>query len=312
MAYMTPPTDTPSPSCTPLTSPASLASPPTPPGIKDYAARIVSFVIIMSRPTPLINSASTSPIICRTSSSLRNISLSRMLTSTRQRVCFVPSVPYFDDAERARLLQNKPGGLIHIMDDQARRSHKKADHMTVEAFSKCWGNHSSFFSEGFLDCNLDSLHPDFISLPPHLYHRCGRWSRWSRINQSFHQSLGLFSGKAIATQAHPKNEDTIRAVSAQQFINPMRAPSTRRMAMFLNDCAIEQQDWEEDDAPNPALGHRPLRPLWTPCSRRYQKHSAVRSTCFLSLMQGLNLLHMSCLNVEESSPIRYIATIHLQ
>ena len=82
--------------------------------------------------------------------------------------------------------------------------------------------------------------------------------------------------------------------------------------MLLDDCAIEKQDWEEDDAPNPASGQRPLRPLWTPCSRRYQKHSAVRSTCFLSLMQGLNLLHMSCLDVEESSPIRYIATIRLQ
>ncbi|KAG6370549.1 P-loop containing nucleoside triphosphate hydrolase protein [Boletus reticuloceps] len=33
---------------------------------------------------------------------------------------FVPSVPYFDNAECVRLLQNKPGGLIHIMDDQAR------------------------------------------------------------------------------------------------------------------------------------------------------------------------------------------------
>ncbi|KAF8545659.1 P-loop containing nucleoside triphosphate hydrolase protein [Imleria badia] len=32
---------------------------------------------------------------------------------------FVPSVPYFDNAECIRLLQNKPGDLIHIMDDQA-------------------------------------------------------------------------------------------------------------------------------------------------------------------------------------------------
>ncbi|KAF8551364.1 P-loop containing nucleoside triphosphate hydrolase protein, partial [Imleria badia] len=33
---------------------------------------------------------------------------------------FVPSVPYFDNAKCVCLLQNKPGGLIHIMDDQAR------------------------------------------------------------------------------------------------------------------------------------------------------------------------------------------------
>jgi chitin synthase len=33
--------------------------------------------------------------------------------------CFVPQVPYFDNAKCIRLLQNIPGGLIHIMDDQA-------------------------------------------------------------------------------------------------------------------------------------------------------------------------------------------------
>ena len=37
---------------------------------------------------------------------------------------------------------------------------------------------------------------------------------------------GLSSGKAITTQAHPKNEDII--VSAQQCVKPMRAMSTRR------------------------------------------------------------------------------------
>jgi hypothetical protein len=41
-AYMTPPANTPSPSCTPSMSPASLASLPTPPRIEDYTARIVS------------------------------------------------------------------------------------------------------------------------------------------------------------------------------------------------------------------------------------------------------------------------------
>ena len=37
---------------------------------------------------------------------------------------------------------------------------------------------------------------------------------------------GLFSTKAIATQAHPRNENTI--VAAQQAVKPMGAPSTRR------------------------------------------------------------------------------------
>jgi len=49
---------------------------------------------------------------------------------------YVPSVSYFDNSECLKLLQNKPGGLIHIMDDQARRAPKKKNHTMVEAFQK--------------------------------------------------------------------------------------------------------------------------------------------------------------------------------
>jgi len=67
---------------------------------------------------------------------------------------------------------------------------------------------------------------------------------------------GLFSNKAIATQAHPRNEDTI--VSAQQAIKPMRAPSTRRKGtvkrLIIKDTSgfpdIEERD-EEDGLLNP-------------------------------------------------------------
>ncbi|KAJ6488481.1 glycosyltransferase family 2 protein [Mycena vitilis] len=148
---------------------------------------------------------------------------------------FVPapgSLAYFDNAECIRLLQNRPGGLVHIMDDQARRAPKKTDFTMVEAFAKRWGNHSSFktgggldraglptftishfngpvtySAEGFPVRNLDALNPDFVSLLRG-------------------EAEGLFSGRAIATQAHPRNEDTI--VAAQQPVKPMRAPSTRR------------------------------------------------------------------------------------
>jgi chitin synthase len=96
---------------------------------------------------------------------------------------FVPQIPYFP-----RLLQNRPGRLIHIMDDQAQRTLKKTDLTMVKAFGKRWGNHSSFkvgsvhrsgfptftinhfngpvtySAEGFLNRNLDSLSPDFVSL----------------------------------------------------------------------------------------------------------------------------------------------------
>jgi hypothetical protein len=44
-------------------------------------------------------------------------------------------------------------------------------------------------------------------------------SRTSRIDK------GIFSSKATATQAHPKNEDT--TISAQQPVRPMRVQLTR-------------------------------------------------------------------------------------
>ncbi|KAJ7078475.1 P-loop containing nucleoside triphosphate hydrolase protein, partial [Mycena belliarum] len=94
-----------------------------------------------------------------------------------------------DNGECIRLLQNRPGGLVHIMDDQARRAPKKTDHTMVEAFIKRWGNHSSFKTGGaldrsgfptftishfngpvthsaeiFLTRNTDTLNPDFVSL----------------------------------------------------------------------------------------------------------------------------------------------------
>ena len=196
----------------------------------------------------------------------------------------VPSVPYFDNAECVRLLQNKPGGLIHIMDDQARRSHKKTDHTMVEAFGKRWGNHSSFkvgaidrsgyptftvnhfngpvtySSEGFLDRNLDSLNPDFVSLLRGSMAGAADGAEGAGSINPFVK--GLFSAKAIATQAHPKNEDTI--VSAQQPVKPMRAPSTRRKgtvkrlpALREDAAAAEEQDREEDEGPNPSSGPTP-------------------------------------------------------
>ncbi|KAF8546244.1 P-loop containing nucleoside triphosphate hydrolase protein [Imleria badia] len=142
------------------------------------------------------------------------------------------------------------------MDDQACRSHKKMDHMMVEAFGKHWGNHSSFkvgvidrsghptftvnhfngpvtySSEGFLERNLDSLNPDFIS---------------------------LLHGSMLGT-----TDGTEGAGSINPFpIKLMRTPSTRRkatvkqMAMLRKDGAVKEQDREEDDAPNASSGLMP-------------------------------------------------------
>lgn len=171
---------------------------------------------------------------------------------------FVPTVPYFDNSECVRLLQHKPGGLIHIMDDQARRAPKKTDLTMVEAFQKRWGNHSSFksgsmdrsgyptftvnhfngpvtySSESFLERNLDALNPDFVSLlRGNLMDSSAADAPGSGLGNDGSGSVnpfvkGLFSAKAIATVAHPRNEDTI--VAAQQPVKPMRAPSTRKRA----------------------------------------------------------------------------------
>lgn len=183
---------------------------------------------------------------------------------------FIPTVSYFDNAECIRLLQNKPGGLIHIMDDQARRAPKKTDHTMVEAFQKRWGNHSSFkagtidrsgfptftvshfngpvtySSESFLERNLDALNPDFVSLLRGATNEGLEGTGGS--NNPFVK--GLFSAKAIATQAHPRNEDTI--VAAQQPVKPMRAPSTRRRGTIkrmgtIRDSARDLADVDERD-----------------------------------------------------------------
>jgi chitin synthase len=190
---------------------------------------------------------------------------------------FVPQVPYFDNAECVRLLQNKPGGLIHIMDDQARRAVRKTDHTMVEAFQKRWGNHSSFktgamdrsgfptftvhhfngpvtySAEGFLERNLDALNPDFVSLL-----RGSTFGDGPEVAGSINPFVkGLFSAKAIATQVHPRNEDTI--VAAQQAIKPMRAPSTRRKNTIkrmptVKESAVDIEAKDEEEAPTLSSG----------------------------------------------------------
>ncbi|KAK0460456.1 glycosyltransferase family 2 protein [Desarmillaria tabescens] len=191
---------------------------------------------------------------------------------------FIPQVPYFDNSECVRVLQNRPGGLIHIMDDQARRTPKKTNHTMVESFQKRWGNHSSFktggadrsgfptftvnhyngpvtySSEGFLERNLDAVNPDFVSL---LRGAADAMERSGSINPFV---KGLFSTKAIATQAHPRNEDTI--VSAQQVVKPMRAPSTRRksavrrMPTVRESLAdVEETVRDEEEALVPSSGN---------------------------------------------------------
>jgi chitin synthase len=181
---------------------------------------------------------------------------------------FVPQPAYFDNSECIRLLQNMPGGLIHIMDDQARRMPKKTNHTMIEAFGKRWANHASFktgsmdrsgfptftishfngavtySAENFLERNLDALNPDFVSLlrGSAADNVPGNGAGSGSVNP-FVQ--GLFSAKAIATQAHPRNEETI--VAAQQPVKPMRAPSTRRKNTIKRMPTVKEGDADADD-----------------------------------------------------------------
>ncbi|KZV99016.1 glycosyltransferase family 2 protein [Exidia glandulosa HHB12029] len=187
---------------------------------------------------------------------------------------FVPTVPFFDNSECIRLLSNKPGGLIHIMDDQARRMPKKTDHTMVEAFGKRWGNHSSFkvgpmdrsgfptftvnhyngpvtySSESFLERNLDALNPDFVSLlrgsgmhAPGTAVAAGSVPDSGSINPFVRD---LFSNKAISTVMHPRNEDTV--VAAQQPQKPMRAPSTRRKQTIKRMQPVGEEEETQEEA----------------------------------------------------------------
>ncbi|KAL0060142.1 hypothetical protein AAF712_013068 [Marasmius tenuissimus] len=158
-------------------------------------------------------------------------------------------ITYFDNTECVRLLQNKPGGLVHIMDDQAKRALKKTNYTMVEAFQKRWGNHSSFdcsgyptftvhhfngpvtySSENFLERNQHELNSDLVSVLRGGAGNAGAvgvGSGGGETGGSINPFVkALFSGKAIAMQVHPRNEETI--VGAQQNVKPMRAPSMRR------------------------------------------------------------------------------------
>lgn len=192
---------------------------------------------------------------------------------------YLPTVPFFDSTECVRMLSSKPGGLTHIMDDQARRAPKKTEHTMVEAFTKRWGTHSSFKSggsdrsgfptfsvahyngavtysaESWLERNQETVNPDFVSLLRGTTNATTASMEQPGSNNPFIQ--GLFSAKAIATQAHPRNEETI--VAAQQPHKPMRAPSTKRKQTIRRAKSLkrgETIDEEGDDAAAVPMGIR--------------------------------------------------------
>ncbi|KAL1924552.1 uncharacterized protein VTP21DRAFT_4206 [Calcarisporiella thermophila] len=131
------------------------------------------------------------------------------------------------------------GGLSGVLDRETARmvaGHSEAtDANLLVTYQKQFGSHSDFTAkshsytfainhstgqpatsytvDGFLNRNLDSIPPDFVNL--------FRGSTNSLV-------VGLFSGKVLTTQAHPKDERTI--VKAQLSCMPVRAPLRRSEA----------------------------------------------------------------------------------
>ncbi|KAH8833739.1 glycosyltransferase family 2 protein [Flagelloscypha sp. PMI_526] len=194
---------------------------------------------------------------------LQNWIQTKMFESHVQEYPHILKVPHFDNSECIRLLQNQPGGLIHIMDDQARRAPKKTNHSMSGGTDRTgfptftvshYNGPVTYSSDSFIERNMDAINPDFVSLLR------GSVDGVEYPGSSNPFIKGLFSGNAIATQAHPRNEDTI--VAATQNVKPMRAPSTRRKGTVRRGArdaktmpGIDEQEKEDDDAnPLPSTG----------------------------------------------------------
>ncbi|RHZ77100.1 hypothetical protein Glove_186g151 [Diversispora epigaea] len=151
-------------------------------------------------------------------------------------------VPYADNTSCLQMIVKPSSGLIAIMNDQANKTSRKTDQTMLDAFNKKFSEHESFKatgkslnslpifgiqhfhgqitydSTGFLEKNIDNLSADFVSI----FRSSG-----GEILPSYNNFItGLFTESAVATESHPRNDDTI--VAAQQSAKPTRAPSMRR------------------------------------------------------------------------------------
>jgi chitin synthase len=171
-------------------------------------------------------------------------------------------IPYFDNTECIKMLSDPKGGLITIADEQAKR--KRTDQSLLDQMNKRYMGHASFQAgnvdrngsasftvqhyggpvsysiESFVERNANETSADILRLlrgtstgtsnvPDHL-----------GSNNPFIRSL--FSSRSIATQAHPRNDNTI--VAAQQPVRPMRTPSVRRKQRSKLSAVAEEEDDE--------------------------------------------------------------------
>lgn len=161
-----------------------------------------------------------------------------------------PPVGFFDNRACLKLLD----GIISTTDDLARKP-KNSEHDMMKVFQREHGNHGHFkmsgmdrsgyatftishyngpvtySSEAFLERDADVINPDFVQL---LRRSPGVESNARRVPTATLDGGGstnefiqqLFESKAVSTERHPQDNDTI--VAAQQPVKPRRAPSTRR------------------------------------------------------------------------------------
>ncbi|KAG0055349.1 hypothetical protein BGZ83_008869 [Gryganskiella cystojenkinii] len=190
----------------------------------------------------------------------------------------IPKLHYFDNTACLQMLAGKDqvgqdqneshitsfdedgseSGLIGIMSAQSRQigQANKTDATMLEAFAKTYSRHDSltvsrtdknvfpsftvqhylapvsYTVEGWLEQNVDNLSSDFVTL----FRGNGTGGAPASVN-TFVQ--GLFTDKALTTESHPRNNNTI--VAAQQSIKPKRAPSMRRKKVDENAAALDNK-----------------------------------------------------------------------
>ncbi|KAG0327731.1 hypothetical protein BGZ99_006992 [Dissophora globulifera] len=177
----------------------------------------------------------------------------------------IPRIHYFDNSACLQMLgQNSEDGLIGIMSSQSRHISRKTDTTMLEAFTKQYARHDSltvtrnmnshpsftiqhFLSpvtytvEGWLEQNVDNLSSDFVTL----------FRGGPGVSASMNPFVqGLFTDKALTTESHPRNNNTI--VAAQQSIKPKRAPSTRRPRKTEEDGSGNKE--KSNDGGSPSAG----------------------------------------------------------
>ncbi|KAL7424340.1 hypothetical protein Q5752_000022 [Cryptotrichosporon argae] len=214
-----------------------------------------SFVALLDLPGPQNNSQALGPnsidqfCFNLANEHVHNWTLKRLhelpLSEAAHDNIVLPRIPYFDNASCLKLLSEPKTGLVTIFDDQARK--KRSDASLIEAIGKRHTGHPSFSignpdrsgtamftishyagpvtysADQFLERNANETGADILRLLRGTSTRPDTADTGGSANP-FVKSL--FNSKAIATQVHPRNDETVVAI--QQPVKPVRAPSTRR------------------------------------------------------------------------------------